>query len=483
MPPAGQRPSRRSGRPSSPSQRCGDRADTLTLLLEGHDGVLLLQRHRDVVQAVQQPVLDLGVDLEPELVHRLGIPVDARLAARGDLAALLGREDDWQEPVRRRVAAEEVAEAGSDDDGEAVVEQGPNRMLPARPAAEVRTGHEDRIELELETLLAPLLEQEVAITRALDTLQVLRRDDLIGVDVVPRQLGDGAFHDCYRVHAQLQWRMSTKCPSIAAAAAICGLTRWLRAPRPCRPSKLRFEVEATRSPGAATSGFIPRHIEQPASRQSKPAARKTSCSPSASACAFTCAEPGTTIAFTLDATLRPFSIDAAARRSPMRLFVHEPMKTRSSRISVIGVPGSSAMSSSARSAPPSFGSGTVSVTATTIPGVVPQVTCGLSALASTTISRSKVAPSSECSSRHAGSISTPRSSSQAKVVSSGATIPARPPPSIVMLQMVMRPSIEIDSTGAPAYSTTCPTAPPVPIGPIVPRIKSFGVTPLPSSPS
>ena len=43
---------------------------------------------------------------------------------------------------------------------------------------------------------------------------------------------------------------------------------------PWRPSKLRFEVEATRSPGAAMSGFIPRHIEQPAPRQSKPASRE-----------------------------------------------------------------------------------------------------------------------------------------------------------------------------------------------------------------
>ena len=41
---------------------------------------------------------------------------------------------------------------------------------------------------------------------------------------------------------------------------------------------------------------MPRHIEQPASRHSKPAARKTSSRPSASAAAFTCWEPGTTIA-------------------------------------------------------------------------------------------------------------------------------------------------------------------------------------------
>ena len=68
------------------------------------------------------------------------------------------------------------------------------------------------------------------------------------------------------------------------------------------------------------------------------------------------------------------------------------------------------------------------------------------------------------------------------VVSSGAIIPARPPPSIVMLQIVIRPSIESPSITGPAYSTTWPAAPFVPIWPIVPRIRSFGVTPKPSSP-
>ena len=57
---------------------------------------------------------------------------------------------------------------------------------------------------------------------------------------------------------------------------------------------------------------MPRHIEQPATRQSKPASRKTRSSPSLSACAFTCWEPGTTIALTLGATLRPATTSAAA---------------------------------------------------------------------------------------------------------------------------------------------------------------------------
>ncbi len=88
---------------------------------------------------------------------------------------------------------------------------------------------------------------------------------------------------------------------------------------------------------------MPRHIEQPEARHSKPASRKTSCRPSSSACARTCSEPGTTIARTVSATLRPLITPAARRRSSIREFVQEPMKTRSSWISVIGVPASSAM--------------------------------------------------------------------------------------------------------------------------------------------
>jgi hypothetical protein len=137
--------------------------------------------------------------------------------------------------------------------------------------------------------------------------------------------------------------MSTKCPAIAAAAAIWGETRWVRPPRPWRPSKLRLEVEAQRSCGDRVSGFIPRHMEQPAVRQSKPASRKTSSSPSASACLATVWEPGTTIACSVGATLWPRTTSAAARRSPIREFVQEPMKMRSKAMSSIGVPASRPM--------------------------------------------------------------------------------------------------------------------------------------------
>ena len=62
-------------------------------------------------------------------------------------------------------------------------------------------------------------------------------------------------------------------------------------------------------------------------------------------------------------------------------------------------------------------------------------------------------------------------------------MPARPPASIVMLQTVIRPSIESASIAGPANSTTWPVAPATPIWPIVARIRSLAVTPKPSSPS
>ncbi len=52
-------------------------------------------------------------------------------------------------------------------------------------------------------------------------------------------------------------RTSVSLPVTAAAAAIAGHIRCVRAPWPWRPSKLRFDVDATRSPAAAVSPFMP----------------------------------------------------------------------------------------------------------------------------------------------------------------------------------------------------------------------------------
>ena len=53
---------------------------------------------------------------------------------------------------------------------------------------------------------------------------------------------------------------------------------------------------------------------------------------------------------TLSAFFWPLMMDANARRSSMRLLVHEPMNTASTRMSFIGVPAARSMYSSARSA-------------------------------------------------------------------------------------------------------------------------------------
>ena len=90
-------------------------------------------------------------------------------------------------------------------------------------------------------------------------------------------------------------------------------------------------------------------------------------------------------------------MSATARMSSMRPLVQEPTKTTSTGISRIGVPGFRSMYSRARSAARrssspemSSGSGTVSPSGTPWPGLVPQVTKGVSAepSISTTVSNS-----------------------------------------------------------------------------------------------
>src|SRR5208282_3641135 len=259
--------------------------------------------------------------------------------------------------------------------------------------------------------VAPIVEKHAAISLASLQLQKLLRDHLVGVDVHAIQRRDEScvldegvhrFSGCYSAPSTSQVRTSTKWPSIAAAAAISGLTRCVRLPLPWRPSKLRFDVLAERSPAGRTSSFMPMHMLQPASRHSNPASRKILSRPSFSASTFTRREPGTTSACLSDfATCLPATTFAAARKSSRREFVQEPMKTRSTKMSCIGVPGSSAMYSRARSAAfwstgslKECGSGTRLVTCVTMPGFVPQVTIGASSSACSVIVSSYCAPGS-----------------------------------------------------------------------------------------
>src|SRR3954451_21923356 len=283
-----------------------DRTGALTLRLVGVDVRSPLERERDVVEAVEQPVPAVGVELErdraPGEAHLERLEVDLGLPRLHQRAHLRFCEHDRQQADLGAVGEEDVREARRDDRLEPVVLERPGRVFAAGPAAEVRPGGQDRVLGQRPArLLRPVVEEELAEARPLDALEELLGNDLVRVDVGARQRGHRARDHLHGFH-QLHSRMSTKWPSIAAAAAICGDTRWVRPPRAWRPSQLRFDVEAQRWPGSRMSGFMPRHIEQPAVRQSKPAARKTSSRPSRSACLATCWEPGTTIASTCAAT-------------------------------------------------------------------------------------------------------------------------------------------------------------------------------------
>src|SRR6185503_7485150 len=309
--------------------------------LEGADLVRVAQRKADLVETVQQAVLAEGVDVEAEFLrairrrHRLAFQVDRQLepGKRGgvveELVDLVLAQHHGQEAVLEAVGEEDVAERRRDHAAKAEVHQRPGRVLARGAAAEVLAAEKDRRALvarlveDKARVLAPRGEQRVGEAGLLDGLQVFLRDDLVGVDVRPVERRDETVQHRELFH-QRHSRMSTKWPAIAAAAAIAGLTRCVRPPSPWRPSKLRFEVEAQRSPGERRSGFMPRHIEQ----------------------------PGTTIAtWMLAALRRPLTTAAAARRSSMRELVHEPMNTLSSLMSVMRVRGLSPMYTSARSMP------------------------------------------------------------------------------------------------------------------------------------
>ena len=57
-------------------------------------------------------------------------------------------------------------------------------------------------------------------------------------------------------------------------------------------------------------------------------------------------------------------------------------------------------------------------------------------------------------------------------------MPARAPPSILILQIVIRCSNDREETVLPLYSITCPVPPSTPMSPTILRIISLAQTPL-----
>ena len=163
-----------------------------------------------VVEAVQQAVFAERVDFECGaeafiIGDGLGFEVDGDLVCGIFCGAVhqclhIGfGEADEDHAVLAGVGEEDVGEAGGDDGEEAEVGEGPGGVLAGAAAAEVLSGDEDLgalvvvlVEDEVGVGLAgvgafldaaPVVEEEVAVAGALDALEELLGDDLVGVDV------------------------------------------------------------------------------------------------------------------------------------------------------------------------------------------------------------------------------------------------------------------------------------------------------------
>src|SRR5262245_18387035 len=166
------------------------------LFLEAVDLRRLLHGQADIVEAVEQAVLAMRVDLE--LDHAAVGAADLLLREvdrqRGNRAAVdvveqlfqvLRRYLDRQDAVLEAVVVEDVAELGRDHAADAEVEQRPGRVLAARAAAEILGVDQDPglairrlVEHEVRLLaavvaIAQLGEQDLAAAGAPDRLQVL----------------------------------------------------------------------------------------------------------------------------------------------------------------------------------------------------------------------------------------------------------------------------------------------------------------------
>src|SRR5579863_1902091 len=196
-------------------------------------------------------------------------------------------DHDGEQSVLQRIAAEDVRDFGADDGAKSEVEQRPGRVLARRPAAEVAAGDQ-----HLRAACFGIVESKLRIWRAVCPVapigEQLRpqadlggggekpgRNDLIRVDVARRDRHGLGMNASHRLHYSIS-RGSVMRPRTALAAAVYGLANRVLAPTPWRPSKFLLLVLTEYSPAATVSPFIPRHIEQPDSRQSAPAALNVS---------------------------------------------------------------------------------------------------------------------------------------------------------------------------------------------------------------
>ena len=132
---------------------CHGRAKTGLFLVAGDFRALLLGQ-ADIVKPVYEAMLAKRAELELHLFpvwagDRLGFEVDRHHRVGAFLGVfhqfvddLLGQRDR-QNAVLETVVIKNVGEARRDDAANAKIEQGPGRMLAARPAAEILRADQD----------------------------------------------------------------------------------------------------------------------------------------------------------------------------------------------------------------------------------------------------------------------------------------------------------------------------------------------------
>ena len=157
------------------------------------------ERQAYVVEALQEPLAGEVVHLE-RLEHvgtrdvaleEVDCDHDLRVLPYG-VEELLHRrfgQLHGQQPYLRAVVLEDVGEGGGDDRSEAVVLQGPRRVLAAGAAPEVLPCEQDDCIFMLGLIkhevrvLAPPGEEELSETGTLDAFEGVARHDLVGVHV------------------------------------------------------------------------------------------------------------------------------------------------------------------------------------------------------------------------------------------------------------------------------------------------------------
>src|SRR5262245_48150841 len=231
-------------------------------ILELRDALAVAERERNLVTAGQQAFLPERVDFKPVdravgSCHRLRLKIDGdvasgRLLQQGaEHRNPLGRQYRRQQAILEAVVEKDVAEARRHHGADAVIVERPNGMLARRSTAEIAVRDDNAgtaidVPVEHEIRLrrtavieTQIMEQEMPEAVAALAPEETRRNDLVGVDVRRADRHRRSVQVQERLHHGLvaNWRTSVSLPATAAAAAIAGLIRWVRAPLPWRPTK------------------------------------------------------------------------------------------------------------------------------------------------------------------------------------------------------------------------------------------------------